>query len=96
MKRRNIIHRHAKLRSGAGIHRDKRRDNFREEMQMEMTLAQFREEHSIYNGTDLLDAVSSWSEDDKVPSLCRDGCEVDRGGHCQHGCPSILVKLGKA
>ena len=94
MKRRNIIHRHAKLRSGAGIHRDKRRDNFREEMQMEMTLAQFREEHSIFSGTDMQDALTSWAEDDKVPALCREGCEVEQDGKCPHGCDSILIRMG--
>ena len=95
-KRRNIIHRHAKLRSGAGVHRDKRRQYkkriAREEMQM--TIMEFREEHGITSGTDMVDALEEWSTDSVVPALCHDGCEVEPDGECQHGCPSILVRMG--
>ena len=28
------------------------------------------------------------------PALCRDGCEVEPDGECEHGCPSILRALG--
>lgn len=95
-KRRNIVHRHAKLRSGAGVHKDKRKlIVWREETEMELTLLEFREEHCIFNGTDMADAVKGWLEDTTAPAMCRNGCEVPHAGKCEHGCPSILVKLGK-
>lgn len=93
-KRRNIIHRHARLKSGAGVHKDKRKSNWKEELNMEISLIEFRAEHSIYNGTDMKDALDSWATDSVVPALCREGCEVEPDGSCEHGCPSILVKLG--
>ena len=93
-KHRNIIHRHARLRSGAGIHKDKRQDNWEDEIYMEMSLKDFREEHCIYNGTDMAEAVEGWKQDETAPALCRNGCEVPHDGKCEHGCPSILLKLG--
>lgn len=117
-KHRNIIHRHARLRSGAGVHKDKRQDVmtaqelddawtaadyarhgtpetfFTPEDNMEMSLKEFREEHCIYDGTDMQDAVKGWQEDETAPAMCRNGCEVPHDGKCVHGCPSILLKLG--
>jgi len=29
-----------------------------------------------------------------VPALCKEGCEVEPDGKCEHGCPSILIALG--
>ena len=94
MKRRNIIHRHARLRSGSGFHSDKRQDNWRKEITMQMTLAEFKAEHSITSGTEMMDALEEWSVDSVVPALCKDGCEVEPDGACEHGCPSILVRMG--
>ena len=94
MKRRNIIHRHAKLRSGAGVHSDKRKSTPEGENDMRMTLKEFREEHGIESGTDMHNALDSWSEDVIVPALCHDGCEVEPDGECEHGNPSILIRMG--
>lgn len=36
--------------------------------------------------------------DEDAPVLCRSGhdcdCEVGPDGHCQHGCPSVLITEG--
>ncbi|MFZ9327912.1 MAG: hypothetical protein ACO24H_10785 [Polynucleobacter sp.] len=111
-KRRNIIHRHAKLKSGAGVHKNKRakrvqrlktRDLVNDEDGIKpkqrrakkmMTLVEFREEHGIQNGTDMMDALQEWSTDSVVPALCHEGCEVEPDGRCEHDCPSILIRMG--
>lgn len=104
--RRNIIHRHARMRSGAGFHNDKRKGNWKMEIQNEMTdmvppqpvemsLVEFRNEHDVFNGTQLEDALKEWNEDVLVPTLCREGCETHKDAYCSHGCPSIFVKLGR-
>jgi hypothetical protein len=103
LPRRNIVHRHARLRSGAGSHKVKPRavvtvDDWREEYgdnEMEMSLKDFREEHGIYNGTDFQDALKDWKAENVVPALCKGGCECARDGKCEHGNPSILVHLGE-
>jgi hypothetical protein len=28
------------------------------------------------------------------PACCSEGCEVEPDGHCEHGCPSVLVAAG--
>ena len=33
-------------------------------------------------------------EDSSVPCLCRDGCEAEPDGRCEHGCPSVLLAAG--
>lgn len=101
LARRNIIHRHARLRSGAGTHKVKPRvevtaadwDDYGDN-EMEMTLEEFRKEHSISNGTELQDALQEWVTDTVVPALCKGGCEVSPDGKCEHGNPSILVRMG--
>lgn len=108
--RRNIIHRHARLRSGAGTHKVKERDvvteadwdaadysrfgRRKESNNMELTLKEFREEHGISNGTDFQDALQEWVTDSVVPALCKCGCEVEPDGVCEHNCPSILLRMG--
>ncbi len=95
-KRRNIIHRHAKLKSGAGVHKDKR-IQFKQQIErkdMQMTMHEFRVFHSIENGTDMMEAMEQWSTDSVVPAVCSQGCEIEPDGHCEHGCPSIMIRMG--
>ena len=33
-------------------------------------------------------------EDSIVPACCSEGCEVEPDGHCEHGCPSVLLAYG--
>jgi len=32
--------------------------------------------------------------DSIVPACCSEGCEVEPDGTCEHGFPSVLLKLG--
>lgn len=70
------------------------RRTWKEEENMEMSLVEFREEHGITNGTDMMEALSDWSMDSVVPALCKGGCEVEPDGRCEHDQPSILLRLG--
>ena len=33
-------------------------------------------------------------DDSIVPALCRESCEVEPDGKCEHGCPSVLIACG--
>ena len=50
------------------------------------------------NGMDNQEARYEFLEniihDGIVPALCKEGCEVEPDGRCEHGCPSILIALG--
>jgi hypothetical protein len=61
---------------------------------MLMTLKEFRAEHGITSGTEMQDALAEWTTDSVVPAMCKEGCEVEPDGACEHGCPSILVAVG--
>lgn len=41
-----------------------------------------------------IDFIESTTFDGVAPALCREGCEVEPDGRCEHGCPSILLALG--
>jgi hypothetical protein len=86
----------ALYRKGAGTHKESevRNHNWHEEHNMQMTLKEFRVEHGITDGAEMADALKDWCADSVVPALCHDGCEVEPDGRCEHGCPSILIKLG--
>ena len=45
---------------------------------------------------DSVDELMSLLEEQHADGGCEatDGCWVEPDGHCQHGCPSWLVKLG--
>jgi hypothetical protein len=32
--------------------------------------------------------------DSVAPACCVEGCEVEPDGHCEHGCPSVLLSAG--
>lgn len=44
-----------------------------------------------YNNTD--DFIQTECSDSVVPACCRNGCEVEPDGKCEHGCPSPLLAL---
>lgn len=92
--RRNIIHQHARLKSGAGVHSNKQADNWKGNISMQLSLAQFKEEHGITSGADMTDALNEWISDSIVPAMCAEGCEVEPDGECVHGCQSILIRMG--
>lgn len=92
--RRGIAARALHRMSGAGGHKNKKQSQNEKEETM-MTLREFRDVHSIYSGSDMADAVNGWKNDEKVPALCHDGCEVNHDENCEHGNPSILLVLNR-
>ena len=94
-KRRSGITVAAQRRKGAGAHKVKEtRNSWKKDESMELTLAEFRDEHGIVTGTDMLEALSDWAMDSTVPALCKAGCEVHPAEKCPHDQPSILLRLG--
>jgi hypothetical protein len=94
-------------RKGAGAHKVAKKDvvteadweaadysKYGKGIDMSLTLQEFRNEHCIENGSEMMTALEQWATDDAVPALCKDGCQVEPDGHCEHGCPSILVRMG--
>lgn len=94
-------------RKGAGAHKVAKKDvvteadweaadysKYGKGIDMSLTLQEFRSEHCIENGSEMMTALEQWATDDAVPALCKDGCQVEPDGHCEHGCPSILVRMG--
>ncbi len=52
---------------------------------------QIRAKEALVNmDTTLEDAVLDFV----VPACCSEYCEVEPDGYCEHGYPSVLVKLG--
>lgn len=55
-------------------------------------------QYFVDNGMDNEEARYEFLEniiaDGIVPALCKEGCEVEPDGRCEHGCPSILIALG--
>ena len=98
----------AQHRKGAGSHKVDAKDVVTEadwdaadysrfgtkEKNMKMTLKEFRVEHGITDGAEMADALKDWASDSVVPALCQDGCEVEPDGTCEHGCESILLRMG--
>lgn len=48
-----------------------------------------------------LESAEVWAEflekaatAESVPALCQEGCDVEPDGICEHGCPSVLIRLG--
>jgi len=45
-------------------------------------------------GLDVYELLEESGYDSIVPACCKEGCEVEPDGTCEHGCPSILLSLG--
>lgn len=60
---------------------------------MIINLQEFRKLHSIDNQSDFWDLLTDWSESNKVPALCSHMCEVTPDAKCDHGAPSIIVRV---
>lgn len=43
---------------------------------------------------DVVDLLESVIMDSLCPACCKDGCEVEHDGTCEHGCPSVMLELG--
>jgi len=60
---------------------------------MIINLNDFRKLHGIDNQSDFWDLLTDWSESNKVPALCSQLCEVSPDAKCEHGAPSIIVRV---
>ena len=60
---------------------------------MIINLQEFRKLHRIDNQSDFWDLLTDWSESNKVPALCSHMCEVTPDAKCDHGAPSIIVRV---
>lgn len=52
----------------------------------------FRAIHDI-QPDELEDYLDEFCSDSVVPALCKEECEVEPDGRCEHDCPSILLAL---
>lgn len=60
-----------------------------------MSIKEFREYVGFQDGMDWADylkAVVMYDED--CYACCEEKCIVDKDGYCEHGYPSILIKMG--
>jgi hypothetical protein len=44
--------------------------------------------------TSVYDMLERASTDSVVPACCDEYCETEPDGHCEHGCPSVLLAAG--
>lgn len=56
-----------------------------------ISLNQYCEDNGI---EDRLNLIEDLVCDSICPALCKEGCEVEPDGRCEHGCPSILLACG--
>lgn len=40
-----------------------------------------------------MELVEYYASDSVVPACCKEGCQVEPDGTCEHGCPSILLAM---
>jgi hypothetical protein len=56
-----------------------------------ISLNQYCEDNGIEDRLNLIEDLVS---DSICPALCKEGCEVEPDGRCEHNCPSILLACG--
>ena len=59
-----------------------------------ITARNFFESNGLAEEEAQIDFIESTTFEGIAPALCREGCEVESDGRCEHGCPSILLALG--
>ncbi len=57
-------------------------------------LAAWRRNNGLDDDGAFFEALGELVHDCVAPALCRDGCEVEPDGRCEHGCPSVLLATG--
>jgi hypothetical protein len=45
-------------------------------------------------GVDLMELLEESTFEGIAPACCTEGCEVEPDGHCEHGCPSVMLAVG--
>ena len=43
---------------------------------------------------DEFEMIHDYVYESMCPACCKEGCEVEQDGHCEHGCPSIMIEMG--
>jgi hypothetical protein len=61
---------------------------------MKITVKQFREEQGLIDPDAFTTYLTHLVMDSVCPAMCDEGCEVEPDGRCEHGNPSLLIKLG--
>lgn len=56
-----------------------------------MTLSEYRTQEGLTNELEYEERLEELVTDSICPALCIEGCEVEPDGHCEHGCPSLLL-----
>jgi len=59
-----------------------------------ISLREWRRFNALEAEGDFVEALGGLVHDCVAPALCRDGCEVEPDGRCEHGCPSVLLATG--
>lgn len=44
--------------------------------------------------SDTYEFLDEMCSDSVIPACCKEGCQVEPDGHCEHNCPSPLLALG--
>lgn len=59
-----------------------------------ISVKQYKLEMGIEDDAEFMECLEEMVYDGIVPALCKESCEVEPDGRCEHGCPSILIALG--
>jgi hypothetical protein len=59
-----------------------------------MRVAEWRNQEGLENDEAFQESLQGYVIDSVCPALCKEGCEVEPDGKCQHGCLSILLAMG--
>lgn len=51
-------------------------------------------ENGLFLGKYTFEDVENFVNDSICPSICRYECLIEPDGYCEHGLPSVLIKLG--
>lgn len=52
------------------------------------------DENGLFLGKYKFEEIESFVNDSIVPSICKYECSIEPDGYCEHGQPSVLIKLG--
>lgn len=67
----------------------------RESAQYRISVLEWREREGLESSEAWEEHMASAEILDSVqPAMCEEGCEAEPDGHCEHGCPSLLLAMG--
>lgn len=59
-----------------------------------ISVNQWRKDEGLEDEGEFMERLQVATFDGVCPALCDEGCEVEPDGTCEHGCPSILIRMG--